>query len=88
MLDYFPDASGPGYEAKLGLATLYLHQKRNLDQAETWFCELTTQNSNRLKANGLAGRSIITAVRGEHDEAYETIRVELSTMTRHRTCRS
>jgi serine/threonine-protein kinase len=85
VLDFYPDASGPGYEAKLGLATLYLLQKRNLDQAEAWFRELTTQNSNRLKANGLAGRSIITAVRGGHDEAYETIRVELSAMTRHLT---
>ena len=85
VLDFYPDASGPGYEAKLGLATLYLIQKRNLDQAEIWFRELTTQNSNKLKANGLAGRAIITAVRGEHDKAYETIRVELSTMTQHLT---
>ena len=85
VLDFFPNEKGAGYEAKLALATIYLIQNRNLDQAEAWFRELTTQNSNRLKANGLAGRAIITAIHGNHDEAYETIRVELSTMARDLT---
>lgn len=85
VLDFFPDEKGAGYEARLALATIYLIQNRNLDQAEAWFRELTTQNSNRLKANGLAGRAIITAIHGNHDEAYETIRVELSTMARDLT---
>jgi len=85
VLDFFPEAKGAGYEAKLGLATIYLKQKRNLDQAEAWFRELTTQNSNRLKANGLAGRAMIAVIRDNHDEAYETIRVELSTMARDLT---
>lgn len=76
VIDNFPESKDREWRrtARLGLAMLYLHQRR-LGEAEKIFRDFTVEDDKNevLKARGYAGLAVIASLRGQHQQSQKII---------------
>ncbi|MBI1311510.1 protein kinase [bacterium] len=77
VLDRFPDAKLARLEAHRELGILLLKQRR-YDEALEHFDELTRQNDNHWKADGVAGQAAVASLTDRFEVSHELLVLELS----------